>query len=129
LRSCSELAGQGYTLTVTRIDRLALSVADLAAIVHELESKGGRPQDNREANRHVDGGRSRLPADAGCVRAIRRERQLEGKEAAKAKNIYKGRPAPIKSEAVAALEAERLGIREIARRIKIGRASVYRVAS
>jgi DNA invertase Pin-like site-specific DNA recombinase len=40
LRSCSELAGQGYTLTVTRIDRLALSIADLAAIVRELESKG-----------------------------------------------------------------------------------------
>jgi DNA invertase Pin-like site-specific DNA recombinase len=40
LRSCSELAGQGYTLTVTRIDRLALSFADLAAIVRELESKG-----------------------------------------------------------------------------------------
>jgi DNA invertase Pin-like site-specific DNA recombinase len=40
LRSGSELTGQGYTLTVTRIDRLALSIADLAAIVRELESKG-----------------------------------------------------------------------------------------
>jgi len=40
LRSGSELTGQGYTLTVTRIDTLALSIADLAAIVRELESKG-----------------------------------------------------------------------------------------
>jgi hypothetical protein len=86
------------------------------------------PQGNREANRHVDGGRSRLPADTGRVRAIRRERQLEGIEAAKAKSVYKGRPATIKAEAVAALEAERLGAPEIARRIKVGGASVYRVA-
>ena len=60
--------------------------------------------------------------------AIRRERQLEGIEAAKAKGVYKGRPAKIKADDIAALKAEGLGASEIARRLKIGRASVYRVA-
>ena len=58
--------------------------------------------------------------------AIRRERQLEGIEAAKAKGVYKGRPA-MKAGDIAALKAEGLGVSEIARRLKIGRASVYRV--
>jgi hypothetical protein len=59
--------------------------------------------------------------------AIRRERQLEGIEAAKAKGVYKGRPASIEAADVAALKAEGLGASEIACRPKIGRASVYRV--
>ena len=60
--------------------------------------------------------------------AIRRERQLEGIEAAKAKGVYKGRPATIKAADIAKLKAEGLGASEIAKRLKIGRASVYRVA-
>jgi hypothetical protein len=41
--------------------------------------------------------------------------------------VYKGRPAKIKADVIAALKAEGLGVSEIARRLKIGRASVYRV--
>ena len=58
---------------------------------------------------------------------LRRERQLEGIAAAKAKGIYKGRPATIKPADVAALKAEGLGATEIAKRLGIGRASVYRI--
>ena len=32
--------GQGGTLVVTRVDRLARSIADLALVVRELEAKG-----------------------------------------------------------------------------------------
>jgi len=40
LRTVLDFLRKGDTLTVTRIDRLARSIADLAAIVRELESKG-----------------------------------------------------------------------------------------
>ena len=59
--------------------------------------------------------------------AIRRERQIEGIEAAKARGVYKGRPATIKAADIAALKAEELGASAIAERLGIGRASVYRV--
>ena len=58
---------------------------------------------------------------------IRKERQLEGIAAGKKAGVYKGRPATIKAEEIAALKAEGLGASEIARRLKIGRASVYRM--
>jgi len=59
--------------------------------------------------------------------AIRRERQLEGIAKAKREGVYKGRPASIKPQSIAALKAEGLGATEIAKRLGIGRASVYRV--
>ena len=58
---------------------------------------------------------------------IRRERQLEGIAKAKAAGVYKGRPASIDAAAVKALAAEGVGGSEIARRLGIGRASVYRL--
>ncbi len=58
---------------------------------------------------------------------LRRERQMEGIAKAKAAGIYKGRKPSIDSAEVAKLKAEGLGASEIAKRLKIGRASVYRV--
>jgi DNA invertase Pin-like site-specific DNA recombinase len=53
--------------------------------------------------------------------------QLEGIAAAKAKGVYKGRPAKIDAAKVAALKAEGLGPTEISKRLGVGRASVYRI--
>jgi hypothetical protein len=47
---------------------------------------------------------------------------------AKKAGVYKGRPAKIKADDIAALKARGLGVSEIARRLKIGRARLYRVA-
>jgi hypothetical protein len=47
--------------------------------------------------------------------------------AAKIRGVYKGRPPSIDAAKVAALKAEGLGATEIAKRLKVGRASVYRV--
>ncbi len=59
---------------------------------------------------------------------LRRERQLEGIAAAKARGVYKGRKPKIDPAEVRRLrEGEGLGASAIARRLKIGRASVYRV--
>jgi DNA-binding CsgD family transcriptional regulator len=50
----------------------------------------------------------------------------EGISAARLR-VYKGRPASIDATKVAALKAEGLGATEIAKRLKIGRPSVYRL--
>lgn len=44
---------------------------------------------------------------------------------AKAEGVYKGRPASIDAEKVRALKAEGIGASDIAKRLGIGRASVY----
>jgi DNA invertase Pin-like site-specific DNA recombinase len=60
---------------------------------------------------------------------LRKERQLEGIAKAKANGVYKGRPVSIDAEKVQEirrLKVSGLGASEIAKRIGIGRASVYR---
>jgi DNA invertase Pin-like site-specific DNA recombinase len=57
---------------------------------------------------------------------LRKERQLEGIAKAKAAGVYRGRPASIDPERVLALKAQGMGASEIAKVLKIGRASVYR---
>jgi DNA invertase Pin-like site-specific DNA recombinase len=46
---------------------------------------------------------------------------------ASASGVYKGRPASIDAAQVRAMKAQGLGASEIAKTLKIGRASVYRV--
>ena len=59
---------------------------------------------------------------------LRRERQLEGISAAKARGVYKGRKPSIDAGEVLRLRHdEKLGPAAIARRLGIGRASVYRL--
>jgi DNA invertase Pin-like site-specific DNA recombinase len=57
---------------------------------------------------------------------LRRERQLEGIARAKAEGVYKGRPASIDAAKVRAMKTKGMGATEIAKALKIGRASVYR---
>lgn len=57
---------------------------------------------------------------------LRRERQMEGIAKAKLAGVYKGRPASIDVARVRKLKADGFGASEIAKALKIGRASVYR---
>jgi DNA invertase Pin-like site-specific DNA recombinase len=50
-----------------------------------------------------------------------------GTAAGKAAGVYEGRPASIDAAQVRELKAQGLGASEIAKALKIGRASVYRV--
>src|ERR1700746_3804985 len=85
----------GDTLVVTRIDRLARSLKDLQDIVHELKAKGialkatEQPVDTSTAagKAFLD----MLGVFAEFETNHRRERQLEGINAAKAAGVYKGR--------------------------------------
>jgi DNA invertase Pin-like site-specific DNA recombinase len=58
---------------------------------------------------------------------LRRERQLEGIAKTKAAGVYKGRPASIDAAQVREMKAQGACASEIAKALKIGRASVYRV--
>jgi DNA invertase Pin-like site-specific DNA recombinase len=114
----------GDALVVTRVDRLQ-------NLVHELRERGVHL---KAAEQPIDTSTAAgkafldmLGVFAEFETNLRRERQMEGIEAAKARGIYKGRRATIKAEDVRALRAEGLGATEIAERLRIGRASVYRV--
>jgi DNA invertase Pin-like site-specific DNA recombinase len=59
---------------------------------------------------------------------LRKERQAEGIAAAKARGVYRGRKAKTDAAVVHKLRyGDKLGPAEIARRLGIGRATVYRV--
>ena len=58
---------------------------------------------------------------------LRKERQLEGIADAKARGVYQGRKPSIDPAQVKALRAQGMGASDIAKALKIGRASVYRV--
>jgi DNA invertase Pin-like site-specific DNA recombinase len=58
---------------------------------------------------------------------LRRERQLEGIAKAKAAGVDKGRPPSIEASRVRELKAQGMRPVDIAKALKIGRASVYRV--
>ena len=60
---------------------------------------------------------------------LRKERQMEGIAKAKAEGVYKGRKPVIDPTKVRELQATGLGATEIAQRLGIGRASVYRVTN
>ncbi|MGF7173558.1 recombinase family protein [Azospirillum doebereinerae] len=121
----------GDTLMVTRVDRLARSIADLQDIVRELRAKGAalkateQPIDTSTAagKAFLD----MLGVFAEFETNIRKERQLEGIAKAKAEGVYKGRKPSINTAELMALKAEGLGATEIAKRLGIGRASVYRI--
>jgi DNA invertase Pin-like site-specific DNA recombinase len=121
----------GDVLMVTKIDRLARSVRDLQEIVETIKGKGAdlkatdQPIDTSAAGRlFVD----ILSCFASFETALRAERQRDGIIRAKARGVYKGRKPSIDTTEIKRLrEVERLGPSEIAKRLKIGRASVYRL--
>jgi len=123
----------GDNLMVTRIDRLARSVADLERIVDQLREKGAHL---RATEQPIDTSTAAgvaflqmLGVFAQFETAIRRERQMEGIAKAKAAGIYKGRKPSVDVEAVRALRQQGLGGTEISEKLGIARASVYRALS
>jgi DNA invertase Pin-like site-specific DNA recombinase len=120
----------GDTLMVTRIDRLARSVAYLEKIVAALKAKGAFL---RATEQPID---TSTPAGVAFLQmlgvfaefetAIRRERQMEGIAKAKASGVYKGRKPSVDVEAVRTMRKEGVGPSDIAKQLGIGRASVYR---
>jgi len=124
------------TLVVTKLDRLARSTRHLLEIVQLLEHKGValRILDFGGEPVNTSGPTGKLlltvfAAFAQFEREMMLERQREGIAKAKAAGKYKGRKptALAKATEVKALRDEGVGGTEIARRLGIGRASVYRI--
>jgi DNA invertase Pin-like site-specific DNA recombinase len=131
LETVLDFLRKGDSLVVTRVDRLARSIADLQDIVRTLKEKGAslkateQPIDTSTAagKAFLD----MLGVFAEFETNLRRERQLEGIAKAKTAGVYKGRKPSIDRTAVRKLRNEGLGPAAIAKRLKIGRASVYRL--
>jgi DNA invertase Pin-like site-specific DNA recombinase len=121
----------GDILMVTRIDRLARSVGDLQDIVKMLRAMGvSLKATEQPIDTSTAGGKAfldMLGVFAEFETNLRRERQIEGIARAKAKGVYRGRKATISADAIKRLKSEGHGASAIARRMGIGRATVYRL--
>ena len=124
---------EGDTLVVTKLDRLARSVAHLLEVHDQIEAKGAHLRIlSMDIDTRTPNGKLMLTILGGVAefeREIMLERQREGIAKAKAAGKYKGRKptARAKADEVLALKSQGIGPAEIARRLDMGRASVYRI--
>lgn len=123
----------GDALVITKLDRLARSMAHLMDVLKVIEGKGASL---RILSMSLDTGTPTgrlmlnvLGSVAQFEREIMLERQREGIAKAKAAGKYKGRaPTALKqADRVKELAAGGTSLSEIARRLGIGKASVHRI--
>jgi len=123
----------GDTLCVTKIDRIARSTKHLLEVVDTLEVKGVTFKVlNINLDTSTPTGKlmmTMLGAIATFERELMLERQLEGIQRAKREGKYKGRKPTARAKAaeIIALANQGLKRQEIADRVGVGVASVYRV--
>lgn len=132
LEAAIRLLDKGDTLLAVNADRLARDTADLLTVAKRVVERGAVL---RIIDPAITFDGSDVMAEAmltlfGMVGKLEKhfikERQRRGIEAAKVKGVYKGRPISIDPARVRELHAEGRGATEIAKTLKIGRASVYR---
>ena len=133
LESALEFSREGDVLVVTKLDRLARSVADLMTLIQTLEKKEvGLRILNLGMDTQTPTGKLLLTVLGGVAhfdREILLERQREGVAKAKIAGKYKGRK-PLTDELrqeVVCLAAGGMAKTHIARQLKVGEASVYRI--
>ena len=132
LQTVLDFLRPGDVLVVTRVDRLARSIGDLQDIVRAVRERGAALQATEQpidtSNAAGKAFLDMLGVFAEFETNLRRERQMEGIAAAKERGVYKGRPAKLDAAEVRRLHSEQnMGPTEIAKRLGIGRASVYRL--
>ena len=136
LEAALDYVREGDALVVTKLDRLARSVTDLLAIVARLDQKrvglrvlsmGGSPVDTATPTGRLM--LTMLGAVAEFERALMLERQREGIAKAKKEGKYRGRAPTARRHAAEIRRMKDEGVKptEIARKLGVGRASVYRV--
>src|SRR5258706_15430094 len=132
LEAAVDYLRDGDVLVVTKLDRLVRSMRDLLEIVARIEAKGAGL---RVLAMHLDTttatGRlmmNVLGSVAEWERSMMLERQREGIAKAKAAGKYRGRArtAMTKAGEVESMLAAGVNPTDIARRLGIGRSSVYR---
>lgn len=121
----------GDTVLVKKLDRLGRDTQDMIQIINEFQAKG-------VSIRFLDDGISTegtmgrmvttiLAAVAEAERARILERTNEGRLDAKAKGVKFGRKVSVDANKVKALRDSGMGATAIAKEMKIGRATVYKV--
>ncbi|WP_238122479.1 MULTISPECIES: recombinase family protein [unclassified Xanthobacter] len=136
LERALDFVREGDTLVVCKLDRLARSITHLWQIVGALDAKGvglvirnlgGSQMDTTSASGRLT--LSLFGAVAEFERSLMLERQRAGIAKAQAEGKYRGRKptARAKADEVRRLKGEGVSPTEIAGRLGIGRASVYRV--
>lgn len=133
LDALAEFVRKGDTIHVHSIDRLARDLGDLLSLLETFTSEGvsltfhkegltftGEDSPFQTLQLQVIG------AVAQFERSMIRERRKEGIAKAKSEGRYKGRKPSIDKAQVRKLRDEGYGASQIARKLGIGRASVYR---
>lgn len=134
LQACLAYVREGDTLVITKMDRIARSVLDLAKIADELRRKG---VDLKVLDQGLDTTTSegKLMANLlGCFAEfendIRRERQLEGIAAALSRGVKFGRRQALTEKQVETVrrlkDEENFSAEQLAQRFSVGRATIYR---
>ena len=122
---------EGDVILVTKLDRLGRDTADMIQLIKEFDEMG-------VAIRFLDDGITTegtmgkmvvtiLSAVAQAERQRILERTNEGRIEAKAKGVKFGRKRSIDREKLRALHKQGLGATDIARRMGIGRSTVYKL--
>jgi len=122
---------EGDVILVKKLDHLGRDTADMIQLIKEFDEMG-------VAIRFLDDGISTegtmgkmivtiLSAVAQAERQRIIERTNEGRIEAKAKGVQFGRKPTINRERVRSLRKQGLGATEIARQMKIGRSTVYKI--
>ena len=132
---CLAYLREGDVLHIHSLDRVCRSGAgDAVELVKALIARGVGVSFSKEGmtfnaslTAAQEGLLGILAAVAKMERSLIKERQLEGIAAAKKAGKHLGRPAKtIDSDAYAALKAENLSVVEIAKRLNVSKASLYR---
>ena len=133
LEAALDFIREGDTLIVTKLDRLARSMADLMTIVTRIKAKGASLR-ILAMGLDTNGATGELMVNVlGSVaqfeRSMMLERQREGIAKARAEKRYKGRaPTPdAKRTKVIELRAAKVKHEDIAAQLKISRATVFRI--
>ena len=133
LEAALEWVREGDVLVVTKLDRLARSVADLVAITGTLRKKGVALRVlSMNLDTETPTGKlmvNLLGSIAEFERELMLERQRDGIAKAKAEGKYRGRqPTARKQTAeVMRLKAEGKSASDIVKALRISRASVFRI--
>ena len=122
---------EGDVILIKKLDRLGRNTEDMITLIKEFDAMG-------VSIRFLDDGISTegtmgkmvvtiLSAVADAERQRILERTNEGRLEAKAKGVRFGRKPSVDRKAVRSLRTQGIGATEIAKRLKIGRSTVYKV--
>ena len=134
LQACLSYVREGDVLVISRLDRMARSVLDLAKIADALARKGVALRVLDQAiDTSTSEGRlmfSLLGAFAQFEADIRSERQADGIKMAKAKGVRFGRRQALNESQRATIRRlrseEGFSVGQLSERFQVGRATVYR---